>query len=253
MIKAKTLDDIANTVKEELEDLSIEISGSVLNQLDLAVHQINRRQSAGRRVGVIHPSEVGFCPRKMYYSYRGQRKEEAHSTKSLRIFRHGHFIHDMIQDELSESFGEAFQREVPAVMELYDIYGHADGVIDLPEMKAGIEIKSINKENFNRLAGVQKNHKRQGTIYQACLKLPTMVYIYYNKNDDEVRIYTDVFDVDLWNETLELIQEIRTIVVEGDLPPPQTDNRFLCKECSYDYICKGSDRKAAFKSGGIKG
>ena len=76
--------------------------------------------------------------------------------------------HERIQNYLLE-MNLLICDEVPLLNEEYNIQGHTDGFLDLPEDEVAIlEIKSINDNQFNQLKDAKEEHKKQGLIYLYC-------------------------------------------------------------------------------------
>lgn len=219
---------------------------------------------ADRRKNIFHASEIGRitgktldgkypmgCGRSLYYGYIGAKSENSFEPRLRRIFDTGSGIHLQLQMYLhhyakTHKKTDKFQDEVAinpennAVADRYDISAHMDGLyevtIPILHARTGLEIKSINDEGFKATKGAHQEHIIQGTVYQACLDLPIMTFLYYDKNDSSLAEYVQVFDEDRWRAITEKLDYVRACAIEGT-PPPQ-EVTFGCRNCKYAKICK---------------
>lgn len=169
----------------------------------------------GRAEGVFHPSQISnesaHCMRKFYYEIARVPKDAshiplggAHDNKLQRIFDLGTLIHWYIQINLLVH-GYLVDFEVPAISKKYRIKGKTDGVVEnVPELPKGkqaiLEIKSINDGGFSYLRGPKKDHINQASIYADTLGLKYIFFIYYNKNNSELKYYLEPINEEFVNK-----------------------------------------------------
>jgi|GEM_PF-2759519 len=228
---------------------------SYLEDLNLEQHP--------KRLGVFSASDLGNktgrslcgkypigCARLLYYRYVGVEPRDSIPPRLRRIFDTGHKIHDQLQGYLhkvaSESKQESFADEVKfdetksQLADEYDIVSTADGVweIEAPDIDLcyGLEIKSMNGDLFKKLNGPERYHVVQSHVYMACLDLPFMVILYYNKNDSSMAEFVVRFEYDIWHAITEKINYVRKCAVEEE--EPEQEIGFHCRTCRYSYICK---------------
>lgn len=121
-----------------------------------------------RAVDVNAPSQVGQCMRHNYYMRKQYDSDGDIGARTQRIFDNGTYTHERIQNYLLE-MNLLICDELPLLNEEYNIQGHTDGFLDLPEDEVAIlEIKSINDNQFNQLKDAKEEHKKQGLIYLYC-------------------------------------------------------------------------------------
>lgn len=217
----------------------------------------------GRSLGVFSASDIGNkggrslcgdypmgCARMMYYRYISLEPRDKIYPRLRRIFDTGHKIHDQLQGYLHKvsdgSKTETFVDEAicnPAVSKVadrYDIDSTTDGIwtITVPDyhLRFGLEIKSMKDELFKKLNGVESYHAVQCHVYMACLDLPYMVVLYYNKNDSSMAEFVLEFDEDLWSAITTKIDHVRVCAI--DEVEPDREIGFHCKTCRYAYVCK---------------
>lgn len=211
------------------------------------------------------------CSRVLYYRYTGVEPLDHIPPRNRRIFDTGHKVHDQLQgymarivaDLKTEDFtAEAsFDQNSSELANQYEIVSTTDGiwVINLPELKLrfGVEIKSMKSELFMKLSAPSMENVVQSTIYMACLDLPLMVILYYNKNDSNMLEFPLAFDPKIWEAVTKKIDFVREHAVNEE-PPPREDG-YHCKTCRYQHVCKPprkSEKKrihmnrSAFRFGG---
>lgn len=211
------------------------------------------------RKGVFHPSELAGCSRALYYGYIGAPFQSTIAPGLKMIFDHGHAIHHQIQGYLKDWYGDRFREEV-AVRSDHPIVGNCDGVVKLkPKVAFGIEIKSINQKGYSTVctSGPKPDHKVQANVYAACLKLPNMEILYYNKNDKveeekktaikdpdivptvsyrlALRSFRVPFDRTLWSVTKNKMEMVKSCAKKGS--PPAREESWVCLNCKYQKIC----------------
>lgn len=103
-----------------------------------------------------------------YYMRKRYDSDGDIGARTQRIFDNGTYTHERLQAYLLEMF-LLICDEVPLLDEEYNIQGHTDGFLDLPDDEIAIlEIKSINDNQFNQLKDAKEEHKQQGLIYLYC-------------------------------------------------------------------------------------
>ena len=222
---------------------------------------------ATRRTHIFHASMVGSlsgnsldgkypmgCGRQLYYSYTNAESEGAWEPRMRRVLDTGSALHAQLQAYLHEvakrsNGNERFEDEVdvdPEINEIadqLDLSGHLDGIYKILKptpIRFGIEIKTINDNGYKNTRGPHGEHIMQGTIYQACMDLPVMLFIYYNKNDSSLAEYVQVFDPHRWEAIKEKILLLKQKAITKELPDQEVT--FACNNCRYKGLCKPPKR-----------
>lgn len=188
-----SLDNIIKLMKssEDSPSLLPKIEQYYLNtSFDRDFEKIMDKQSR------FHPSSICYnkvCPRS--YSIVMNRKEfgaelrlpDAHATSLLRVFDHGHSIHEMYQNKILrnelygfwekdgdsiEGFcpGDDWSYVEPRVWwEKYRMSGYIDGVVLVNGKWCVLEIKSCNSNSFKYIKMVSQEpreyHRKQALLY----------------------------------------------------------------------------------------
>lgn len=246
---------VSDRIESFLEDMNVEPM-KLRTEFDLG--------SSGRRTGVLHASMLGSksgksmdekypmgCAREMYYSITGADAEGAWEPRTRRILDTGTAVHSQLQLYLSEiaiRSNETFHfiPEVdidPDTNDLagrLDISGHTDGDCYVKEgddeVRFLLEIKTINDAGYKKTSGPHPEHLMQGTIYQACLDVPVIVFLYYNKNDSSIAEFIHLFDKDRWGAITAKATWIQDCAINGQ--PPEREVSYQCQRCRYKRTCK---------------
>lgn len=230
----------------------------------------------------IHPSQIHKCLKKIWFDcstyvdpQTGEVKawaalgEEYISPRLRRIFDFGHAWHDTIQGYgVRGAFGPK-KHYVPEVRidpdagnnaraEVLWIKGAVDAsldpyIIEIPGMgKVAIrvihEYKTINSNGYSKLNKPKTDHKWQATIYSYVLDVPIVVYLYLNKDNQQLADFPVAFSPELWESVEVKIDKIQHYVEAGH-PPAWEETSAVqapmeCRECPYINICKPPQAQA---------
>jgi CRISPR/Cas system-associated exonuclease Cas4 (RecB family) len=195
---------------------------------------LNNRPS-GRIKKVIHPSSFSTskCDRQIGYDLLGTEQHENIDPRLRRIFDTGHALHDIVQRAL-EMAVEGFEPEVRVIDEKLKISGHCDGRLSPTD---GLEIKSIGSKGFANLQKAKPEHEIQATLYGAILGFERIHYVYVNKETGDIAAYTVPVSRKIWHKHAARAANINKTIDAGDMPPP-IDKDYVCRRCSYAWICK---------------
>lgn len=215
------------------------------------------------RAAGVHASELNTCKRQVVYSLHQTTKHAKIQVESRKRFKMGHAIHHMLQSDFAKmATGPiSFQEEVkvhgtPLAMQYY-IESSCDGVFHIKneevDVRIGIEIKSISPNDFASLTGPQQKHIEQAHVYMACLDLPLMWFIYWNKGNQNytpmIAPWLITFNPMIWEGLKDRAVECLADAEAGRLP--DREEGFHCSWCSYSWTCepkKNGGRKSPLMS-----
>jgi CRISPR/Cas system-associated exonuclease Cas4 (RecB family) len=234
----------------------------IIPKIEAYLEDLNLEEHS-KRLGVFSASDLGNktgtslcgkypigCARLLYYRYVEEVPQDTIPPRLRRIFDTGSKIHEQLQaylhDIANHSESETFVDEVgfnelnSAMADSYDIESTTDGIwtITVPDLnlRYGLEIKSMKDELFKKLNGPERYHVVQSHVYMACLDLPFMVVLYYNKNDSSMAEFVVEFDDDIWDAITKKINFVRRHAVDEE--EPEREIGFHCRTCRYVHICK---------------
>lgn len=245
---------ISNRIAALAEDMNL-IPSNMRGELSLG--------GSSRRTHVFHASTIGSdtgnslcgkypmgCGRQLYYDYVGEKSEDSIDPRLRRIFDTGSAIHVQLQLYLAEYAKrncntDKFEAEsdinpdVNDVADQFDISGHMDGLYEVstPESRVrfGVEFKTINENGYGSTRNPHAKHLMQGTVYQACLDLPVMLFLYYNKNNSAMAEFTQVFDEERWEAVKTKLNYVRNHALNSTIPDREVS--MSCNYCKYKGIC----------------
>lgn len=203
----------------------------------------------------IHPSQLPHpCMLKIYnemIGVPGVRKIEA---KMQLVFDLGHAVHRMFQNYgLDGAWGPIYTPEVELAPQFQDlaqqfmIEGSADGdgiltIDDIPDhpfiYEVGLvhEYKTMNTRNFEGLTRPKPEHQKQASIYSEALNRPVVVYIYFNKNDQNLADFPVPYERSQWAVMGQKAQSLVN-AYHAETPPP-AEPGYHCQECEYALSCR---------------
>lgn len=188
-------------------------SDEVKKKLLLATYRIALSQDS-RATGCFHPSEIStedrLCRRKMYFQKGRVKKDVTYvnftsDNRMMRLVDLGTIMHLYIQENL-DRLGVLIDFEIPVQVPKYGIEGKMDGAVrfvgydDLnvyyDEEEMALEIKTINDYGFKSLRKPKPEHLKQASIYSQPLGYKRILFLYYNKNISEIKLYVQEVDFD---------------------------------------------------------
>jgi len=208
----------------------------------------------------IHASEISKCMRQIVYCIMGTERrppvQEANVNMLMR-FSLGTAVHSLLQHDfhrLAEKSGGQlrFKDEIrigpklggPA--QLWNIRSSADGIFTFmgpdgqPELRVGLEIKTMSPDDYADLKSPQNDHMEQATVYMATLDLPLLWFLYYNKGNSNFTESSPPwliqFDAARWNNDLEIRFARCTHMAQIGELPDRTEG-FYCKWCHFAHTC----------------
>lgn len=129
-----------------------------------------QKEDNDRAFNVNAPSQIAVCKRARYYARTGEGTKSSYSARTQRIFDNGTHFHERTQKYMLDS-GILLLDEVPVLSEEYNIQGHTDGILDLDDEYAILELKSINDNQYSGLrSGEKPEHTLQGLVYVYCIE-----------------------------------------------------------------------------------
>ena len=129
-----------------------------------------QKEDNDRAFNVNAPSQIAVCKRARYYARTGEGTKTSYSARTQRIFDNGTYFHERTQKYMLDS-GILLLDEVPVLSAEYNIQGHTDGILDLGDEFAILELKSINDNQYSGLkTGEKPEHTLQGLVYVYCIE-----------------------------------------------------------------------------------
>jgi len=128
----------------------------------------------------------------------------------------------------------------------WNIYSHCDGLFTFygddgkPCLRVGLEIKTEAHKGFAGLREPRDYHLDQTTVYMACLDLPLLWILYYNKSTSNFTPpyapWLIQFKQHRWSRLQGRIAKA-TALAHAQAVPAREEG-FHCTWCAYGKICK---------------
>jgi hypothetical protein len=210
----------------------------------------------------IHASELGGCGRKIVYNLLGVEQNKNTPPIWRKRFKVGHAIHNMFQQDFSEMAADSngaftFEAEVPinpdtsALANKWCIYSSCDGVFTYWErenesspwqqvLRVGLEIKTSSDAEFEKLRAPKPEHVDQAHIYMACLDLPVMWFLYFNKGNQNTTPSTGPwmtsFNSKTWSRLESKMEGLHAAADSALLP--DREESIVCEFCAFRGTCQ---------------
>jgi len=163
---------------------------------------------------VFYPSMLGNpCDRYLYLAYNGKLVDQVIGAKTARIFDHGGSL-EVRMKKYFERTGLFLAAEQPVKLNNPPISGRYDFLLKHEEYgRVLLELKSINDKGFKALIDIPKpEHLVQVQIYLNLAGIENGVVLYENKNDQVLKAFKVLKNVDTWNAILERCLRIQSMV-----------------------------------------
>ena len=190
----------------------------------------------------FRPSMLHGCDRQNVFHYvHAPRESKNCNNRLVRILDTGTAIHRLLQgDYLADTLEYWFAPEVCIYKKINGAWvkGSSDGTMirrsDL--YRFGIEIKTINTDEFKKLQGPKPDHVKQASLYAKCQGLYWISILYFDKNNQNLKDFAVPYNEAHWLEMKERIGDLYGFVSRKELPafnPATCDTTF----CEYVTHC----------------
>ena len=203
-------------------------------------------------------SELGNpCARALWYSFR-MAGSKAFEGRMLRLFDTGHREEDRVLQELRAIGCDVWARD-PQTGNQFGcqhfgghLRGHMDAVVkglpEAPKTPHLVDVKTCNAKKFAQLLkdGMQKVYPKywiQAQGYMGQFGLDRAMYIFVNKDDDQIHTERFHFDEQAYAKALDKAERI----IFSDAPPDRLSDDpawYECKFCDHQAKCHGTEAPA---------
>lgn len=218
----------------------------------------------------IHASEMSDCERRLVYSILGYGRQVAAASVDANMklkFRTGTALHAMIQTDfkrMAEWYTKQYKeqgyaltfdselrigKDLQRVAEEWGLSSSCDGAFTfwrfdgqtwVPYLRVGLEIKTTSAPEYERRRKPDYKHMQQTCLYQACLNLPLMWLLYYNKSNSNFTTpyapWLFKFDRHMWEAELEMKFAKAHHKAETKQLPDRTEGKH-CSWCPFAWDC----------------
>jgi CRISPR/Cas system-associated exonuclease Cas4 (RecB family) len=199
-----------------------------------------QREEPHRERDYFYVSEVGKCPRQIFYTVKGFPRPPLDGQTARRLLV-GEDAHRRLLQALY-SLGLVVAAEVPIPPGAL-FHGRADAIISLSGKNYVVEIKTLHPYNFDQTyAAPRRDHYLQLQLYLHYFEIPQGIILAENKATQELREFVVERDRAAVGQVLQTFAELRELLfVRGELPPFPDKSGWeydQCKYCPFLEFCR---------------
>lgn len=179
--------------------------------------------SRGETFHFFRPSMLHGCDRANVFHYRvAPYRTPKHAPRMLRILDNGTAIHNVVQDYLGDSHEWWFVKEARVYKKVAGAWvrGSCDGVLirrkDL--YRVGVEIKTINHDEWTKLTKPKPGHVLQASIYAKLQNLKWIVILYWDKSTQNLKEFVVRFNRKRWKDIKKRVRQLKKYVDSKRIP-----------------------------------
>ena len=218
------------------------------NLLNKFININNDKRERTRKEMVFYASEIGYCPRKIWYSFKSPEK---HGADTLKIMRIGTTLHEDIQNIFkTPEMKEIFKNEMGVTYvdiesrctiptQSFSISGRIDARLLTKDTIIPVEFKSI-KGITTWLKKPYWSHLVQLNLYLYAENAKYGYLIYIDKINMKLKSFKVEIDHKLINNVMGKMYTLTEQIKQGVLPEPISEDwsNFMCTNCEYKNKCK---------------
>lgn len=214
------------------------------------------------REPAIHPSTLARCLRQAFMEFENVPRLGKVPPNVSRAGRVGKILHGFIQKSFARTAKAMphvfrYQPEVRLTKDMPDVArlslaGSCDAKITyyqpmdgggVTHRLIGHEIKGLGESEFASISAVREKDFLQASVYQHCLGLEAMWFIYISRRSYEERHIIQRVPDQYWD----VMRRRASLVIEHKLMenlPPGTSDSYECGACVYEPVCPHPRDKA---------
>jgi CRISPR-associated exonuclease Cas4 len=218
--------------------------------IDKIIEDFLDREERQRTVGTYFPSELPFCIRRTFFSYKQHKKND---LVSLKLFESGNIFHSWFKNVLFSGYisnlikSFDYEGSLEFKTDGFAIRGRFDDVIvtEFDNNPILVEIKTMRTLNF--IDGVKKHHLMQSNFYLSVMKLKKGFVIYIDRTNLQHKIFEVTQSDELFDEMVKRCKVLHKHLVENKVPFAEAklnrNMRWNCDYCLYRLECMKEDMK----------
>jgi CRISPR-associated exonuclease Cas4 len=212
--------------------------------IDKIMEDFLTRSVRERQTGKYYPSELHFCIRQLWLSYK---QPKMFNIDTLKLFESGSIFHNWFREVIFKGYLNEtikdFDYEGSLVWNDKDIEirGRFDDIIvvEWESKPILLEVKSSRSLKFTK--DVKAHHLMQINFYLSILKLPKGYVIYLDRSNLQHKIFEVKQSSDLFNEVIKRAKMLHKHLTENKIPFPESKldskMRWNCDYCLYRMEC----------------
>ncbi len=214
---------------------------------DKLIDQYLHREKRPKTVGRYYPSEIGYCMRKVWFSYKYPMETE---KDLIRIFHLGNILHDFIVSVLKSEKNpevELLETELPFRMSIEDfiVSGRIDDLVLVKEdnKKFLVEVKSTR--SVDTITEPVHTHLVQLQLYMYAMGIHDGIILYIEKNNLHSKAFEVKFDEEIAKQAVNRFKILHRYLKMNRIPEAEAKNnekiKWMCRYCEYKEMCDNYD------------
>jgi len=214
------------------------------NSLKNVINQYYLESQTDRKRTHFYASEMGKCPRQMFYSFKDVPKKEL-TANVLRLFDMGNHVHQMITKAMilaKDIEVIATEINIPP-QEL--VAGRLDAIFKMNDELFVLDIKSINGRAFSYLKEAKEDNVLQIQLYLYYFKIKKGILLYVDKDTLRMKEFIMEYDEKVAKDIIKKLEILRKQIDNNEMPDriAEYPKHWKCKYCSYSNVCKITNDK----------
>ncbi|MCD6092738.1 MAG: PD-(D/E)XK nuclease family protein [Candidatus Aenigmarchaeota archaeon] len=204
------------------------------------IDEFYREREPDKKRDYFYVSEVGDCPRKIFFKIKNAPKEPM-EPRVNRIFHNGDHVHIRLMSVLySLGLVTASEIEIPPD-KLF--HGRADAIVHINKENYVLEIKSMNPFIFEKRAMSKPdiNHIMQLQLYMHYFNISKGIILVESKGNQELKEFIIQKDEKMIDDILSKFTELKEKIDNNELPPVPDKTGWdfdKCLYCVYRKTCR---------------
>jgi len=207
------------------------------------IDQYLHREMRPKRIGRYYPSEIGYCLRKVWFSYKYPKETE---KDLIKIFHLGNLVHDFVVNVLKSEKNpevELLEAEMPFKINTneFTISGRIDDLILVKEnnKKFLVEVKSTR--SIDAITEPSPTHIFQLQLYMDALNIHDGIVLYIEKNNLQSKGFEVKYEESKAKEAMKRFNILHQCLVSNVVPEPEARKNkkmnWMCRYCEYRDRC----------------
>ncbi len=184
----------------------------------------------------FYVSDAGKCPRSIFFKFKQAPCRDL-EPRILRLFDHGHYIHQLIVKALSgQNVLRGDEVNIPANNL---VSGRADALIQVEGRDYVVDIKSISSNGFRVLNKPSEEYIYQLQLYLHFFQISQGILLYVNKDTQDLKEFVLDYDQQLCHWLMDGLEELGA-KIESNLVPVRLGDwpsNNQCRYCPYKEVC----------------
>lgn len=221
-----------------------------------AVGTFDDAEQSAERSRAIHPSALARCLRQASMEFEGIPRLGSVPPNVARAGRVGKILHGFIQKAFARTAKKMphvfrYRPEVSLTSEMPDVArlcldGSCDAILEyyqpnkdetgITNRRLGHEIKGVGESEFPTISAVREKDLLQASVYQHCLNLEAMWFIYISRRSYEERHIIQRVPDSYWDTMRRRASMVLEHKLTESMPPGSIDG-YDCGMCVYEPVC----------------